>query len=95
MMDEIKAEIMQKQLAMKEAKINQKISQLEHKKKQKKLEHECINVENEHRKKRNQMEAQLTRETKINNYLLTEAEKEKKVQQTLMSKQQYHELQKQ
>jgi len=57
MMDEIKAEIMQKQLAMKEAKINQKISQLEHKKKQKKLEHECINVENEHRKKRNQMEA--------------------------------------
>jgi len=42
---------------MKEAKINQKISQLEHKKKQKKLEHECINVENEHRKKRNQMEA--------------------------------------
>jgi hypothetical protein len=37
MMDEVKAEILQKQLAMKEAKVNQKINQLEHNKRKKKL----------------------------------------------------------
>ena len=71
---------------LKEAKISQKINQLQYKKKQGKLQHEYSNVEHQKRKQKNKLEVELNRETKINNYLLTEAEKQEKVAKALLEK---------
>ena len=50
MMDEVKSEIMQKQMQLKEAKNAQRLLDLDHRKHQNKLKHEWSNVEIEKRK---------------------------------------------
>lgn len=58
-MDEVKAELKQKDLDMKEAKRVQKLKDLEYRKRQEKLRKECSGVEWEKRKEKNMLDIEI------------------------------------
>jgi|JI9StandDraft_1071089.scaffolds.fasta_scaffold1526696_1 hypothetical protein len=60
-MDEVKAELKQKELDLKEAKRLQKLNELEYKKKQAKLQKECYNIEHEKRKEKKMLDVEIER----------------------------------
>ena len=85
-MDEIRQELKQKELDIKNAKIEQRIGQVEERKKHEKQRKEVQKMEQAARNHYNKVSHEIQHETKVQKYLLSEIDKEKRVEQALVEK---------